>query len=232
MFEVAMIASPGGTFSESSIARDRPHPGDVRRRELGGERRLVVAGRARGSARVEALVNSMVRLSGRVGGSRPGRKVMSLQRVAAVRGAGQQPHPLERHHRRTRARRSAHRRSHRPHPAHRRAWPSRQPGPHHDPARTGQLALGAVIRPAPRHAQRPRTGARVTAPAAAGRTAHDTSADNPTRTVPSKRAAPITQSRAHAPDTRHRAARLAQQAAVEGEPVDRGLGVRATRHAK
>jgi hypothetical protein len=42
VFEVVVVANPGGTSSEWSIARDRARRGDLRRRESGCQRRLGV----------------------------------------------------------------------------------------------------------------------------------------------------------------------------------------------
>src|SRR5918996_6058739 len=54
VFEVAVVANPGGTSSESSIARDRPHRGDVRRRDIGRRRRVDRAGDADGPSRTRS----------------------------------------------------------------------------------------------------------------------------------------------------------------------------------
>src|SRR5215207_2622662 len=47
--DVVEVPNPGGTFSDASIASDRPDRGDLRRAEPGGQRRVaagVDAGRA------------------------------------------------------------------------------------------------------------------------------------------------------------------------------------------
>src|SRR5215211_8201609 len=51
VFKVAVVASPGGTSSESSIARHRPGRGDLRRSEFGGQRRVDGGGNAGLAAR-------------------------------------------------------------------------------------------------------------------------------------------------------------------------------------
>ena len=61
--------------------------GDLRRRDAGRERGADRAGHVDGPARAwKSLVNATVRLSGRVGGARPGRKVLSL--VATILAGG------------------------------------------------------------------------------------------------------------------------------------------------
>src|SRR4051812_30833743 len=67
VFEVAVVANPGGTSSESSMARGRLQPGDLRRRDVGRGRRADGAGDADGRSRAR----SADELDGAAGG--PGR---------------------------------------------------------------------------------------------------------------------------------------------------------------
>ena len=86
----------------------------------------------------------------------------------------------------------------------------------------GALALGGAVQPAPRSAARTATLDRLIALVAAGRTAKETSADNPTpHGTLQARGRPRQHGDTEAV-TRHRRARLDQQADVGGESVDRG----------
>ncbi len=68
--------------------------------------------------------------------------VLRQRRLARLRRARPQPHPLDRPPRRRPPRRTAHRRPHHPHPAARAARPARQPQPTMDPAAPRPMAMG------------------------------------------------------------------------------------------
>ena len=85
--EVVVATNPGGTFSESGIARDRPRWGELRRPQPGGQRRAHPRGHAGPPMGLKRLVNTTVRLGGRVGGALPGRKVLTLVHAIVAGGS-------------------------------------------------------------------------------------------------------------------------------------------------
>ena len=86
VFEVVVAHNPGGTSSESSIrAIDRIEV-TFDDETLVADAGLIVPATLMGRLGLEALVNSTVRLVGRVGGALPGRKILTL--VAAILAGG------------------------------------------------------------------------------------------------------------------------------------------------
>jgi hypothetical protein len=88
MSYVVLLTRSGGTSSDASIAWDRPHRGDPGRVANAG---LLVVATLSARLGLEALVDTMVRLVGRVGGARPGSKVLTLVH-AMVAGASHIDH--------------------------------------------------------------------------------------------------------------------------------------------
>ena len=74
----------GDTFSDTSIACHRPCRSVFRRPESGRQRRSAVDRDT--SDRLEALIDDTVELAGRVGGARPGRKVLTLAHAMIAGG--------------------------------------------------------------------------------------------------------------------------------------------------
>src|SRR5436190_22800073 len=83
--------SPGGTSSDASIARSGSHRGHLRRAEPGRLRRAAIVATPSHRVGLEALIDVTVRLVGRVGGARPGRKVLTLVH-AMIAGASHIDH--------------------------------------------------------------------------------------------------------------------------------------------
>src|SRR5215211_3602038 len=86
VFKVAVVASPGGTSSESSIARHRPGRGDLRRSEFGGQRRVDGGGHAGLAARPRGADQFDAATGGAGWWRAAGRKVLTL--VATILGGG------------------------------------------------------------------------------------------------------------------------------------------------
>ena len=126
----------------------------------------------------------------------PLRELPSQRRLAHLRRAGPQPHPLDSHPRRHRTRhrtRPSHRRPHHPHPLPRPPRPTRQPGRETHPPVPDQLAMGPHLHPNPRRPPNRHRRPRLTTPLAARPTAHDTpELTNQTRTRDSDLARPHT----------------------------------------
>lgn len=78
MSDVVVATNAGGTFSESSIARDRSLAVSFDDPNLVANAGLILVGTLVLRLGLERLVNASVRLGGRVGAARPGRKVLTL----------------------------------------------------------------------------------------------------------------------------------------------------------
>ena len=86
VFEAGHVANPGGTSSESSIAAIDRVEVTFDDETLVADAGLIVPATLMVRLGLEALVNSTVRLVGRVGGALPGRKILTL--VAAILAGG------------------------------------------------------------------------------------------------------------------------------------------------
>ena len=91
VLDVVMSTAPGGTFSESSIARCRPRRVSFDEPNLVANAGLLLVGTLAVRLQLERLVDATVHLCGRVGGARPGRKVLTLVH-AIVAGASHIDH--------------------------------------------------------------------------------------------------------------------------------------------
>ena len=82
----SLSTTAGGTSSEPSIASGRARRGDLRRLDIGSQRGADRAGDVDAASRSGSAGQLTVRLVGRVGGARPGRKVCTL--VATILAGG------------------------------------------------------------------------------------------------------------------------------------------------
>jgi hypothetical protein len=87
VLDVVMSTTAGGTFSEPSIAQDRPRRGELRRSNLVANAGVILVGTLVLRLGLERLVNSTVLLGGRVGGALPGRKVLTLVHAMVAGGS-------------------------------------------------------------------------------------------------------------------------------------------------
>lgn len=81
--EVVVFHHPGGIFSEPGVACCRPSTGELRRPNLVANAGLVLVATLAVRLELEAVVNRMAHLGGRVGGAKPGRKVLTVPGAAA-----------------------------------------------------------------------------------------------------------------------------------------------------
>ena len=75
----------------TAYARNRADRGDLRRSNLVANAGLLLVATLAGRLGLEVLINDTVKLSGRVGGALPGRKVLTLVR-AMIAGASHIDH--------------------------------------------------------------------------------------------------------------------------------------------